>query len=70
MINITEKSTKAEIIDLSCEIIDTQAEQLEELKQQKFILAVVASVLLVINFIWLHRASHQGGIFYALVPLE
>lgn len=51
MINVTEKSTKQEIIDLSCEIIDTQAEQLEELKQQKFILAAAASVLLIINFI-------------------
>lgn len=50
--NITEKSTKADIIDTACELIDSQSERLDAMQQQQRILwALVAlqAVLLLIR---------------------
>jgi len=49
--NITAQSTKEEIINSSCELIDTQAEQLEQLREEKTTLWFIVSALLVLLFI-------------------
>ena len=41
--NITERSAKADIIDASIEVIDTQAEQIQELQQRQTVLIVALS---------------------------
>ena len=46
--NITASSTKAEIIDASCEVIDTQAEQISDLKQRQLILWTIVGILTVL----------------------
>jgi len=46
--NITHASTKADIIDASCEVIDTQAEQINDLKERQLILWAIVSILTVL----------------------
>lgn len=46
--NITTNSTKADIIDASCELIDTQAEQIQQLKDQQTILFTLVALLSVL----------------------
>jgi hypothetical protein len=46
--NITTASTKAEIIDASCEVIDTQAEQINDLKERQLILWTIVGILSVL----------------------
>jgi hypothetical protein len=43
--NITEKSTKADIIDGACVLIDEQQEQLQAMQQQQRILWALVAVL-------------------------
>ena len=43
--NVTERSSKAEIIDLSCEVIDTQQEKISQLKQQQTTLSITLGVV-------------------------
>jgi hypothetical protein len=43
--NITTNSTKADILDASCELIDTQAEQIQQLKDQQVILLTLVTLL-------------------------
>ena len=43
--NITHASTKADIIDASCEVIDTQAEQISDLKERQLILWTIVGIL-------------------------
>lgn len=45
---ITQSSTKAEIIDASCEVIDTQQEQINELQERQLALWAVVGVLAVL----------------------
>jgi hypothetical protein len=45
--NITTASTKADIIDASCELIDTQAEQINDLKERQLILWTIVGILTV-----------------------
>ena len=46
--NITHASTKADIIDASCEVIDTQAEQINDLKERQLILWAIVGILSVL----------------------
>ena len=46
--NITTNSTKADILDASCELIDTQAEQIQQLKDRQVILLTIVSILSVL----------------------
>jgi len=46
--NITHASTKADIIDASCEVIDTQAEQINDLKERQLILWTIVGILTVL----------------------
>ena len=46
--NITTASTKADIIDASCEVIDTQAEQITNLKERQLILWTIVGILSVL----------------------
>jgi hypothetical protein len=46
--NITASSTKADIIDASCEVIDTQAEQINDLKERQLILWTIVGILSVL----------------------
>lgn len=46
--NITHASTKADIIDASCEVIDTQAEQITNLKERQLILWTIVGILTVL----------------------
>lgn len=46
--NITTASTKADIIDASCEVIDTQAEQINDLKERQLILWTIVGILAVL----------------------
>ena len=46
--NITTASTKADIIDASCEVIDTQAEQITNLKERQLILWTIVGILTVL----------------------
>jgi hypothetical protein len=46
--NITHTSTKADIIDASCEVIDTQAEQINDLKERQLILWTIVGILTVL----------------------
>jgi hypothetical protein len=43
--NITTNSTKADILDASCELIDTQAEQIQQLKDRQTILLTLVTLL-------------------------
>ena len=43
--NITTNSTKAEIIDGAVELIDSQAEELSQLKQQNQVLLTIVTIL-------------------------
>lgn len=43
--NITERSSKADIIDAAVELTSTQAEQISELKQQQTILLILLGFL-------------------------
>ncbi|QDP67873.1 MAG: hypothetical protein Unbinned8622contig1003_13 [Prokaryotic dsDNA virus sp.] len=43
--NITTHSTKADILDASCELIDPQAEQIQQLKDQQTILLTLVTLL-------------------------
>jgi len=49
--NTTARSSKEEIITASCELIDTQAEQLQRLRDEKATLWFIVSALLVLLFI-------------------
>lgn len=46
---ITEKSTKADIIDSAVELVDSQSERITELEQQRFVMAGLMGLLLLIN---------------------
>ena len=48
LMNITTASTKADIIDASCEVIDTQAEQINDLKERQLILWTIVGILTVL----------------------
>jgi hypothetical protein len=43
--NITATSTKAEIIDGAVELIDSQAEELSQLRQQNQVLLTIVTIL-------------------------
>ena len=43
--NITERSSKADIIDAAVELTSTQAEKISELQQQQTILLIILGVL-------------------------
>jgi hypothetical protein len=43
--NITEKNTKAEIVSASCEIIDSQADVINQLQERQFVLWSLVGVL-------------------------
>jgi hypothetical protein len=45
---ITQSSTKAEIIDASCEVIDTQQEKISELQERQLALWAIVGVLVVL----------------------
>ena len=45
---ITQSSTKAEIIDASCEVIDTQQEKISELQERQLALWSIVGVLVVL----------------------
>jgi hypothetical protein len=45
---ITQSSTKAEIIDASCEVIDTQQEKINELQEHQLALWAIVGVLVVL----------------------
>jgi hypothetical protein len=45
---ITQSSTKAEIIDASCEVIDTQQEKINELQERQLVLWAIVGVLVVL----------------------
>jgi hypothetical protein len=45
---ITQSSTKAEIIDASCEVIDTQQEKISELQERQLVLWSIVGVLVVL----------------------
>jgi hypothetical protein len=45
---ITQSSTKAEIIDASCEVIDTQQEKISELQERQLVLWAIVGVLVVL----------------------
>lgn len=50
--NITERSSKAAIIDAACELTDSQAERIAQLEQQQttlFALLAIAFILLMIR---------------------
>ena len=46
--NITASSTKADIIDASMEIIETQSEQITALQERQLVLLVLVGVLTVL----------------------
>jgi hypothetical protein len=46
--NITTTSTKADIIDASCEVIDTQAEQINDLRERQLVLWAIVGILTVL----------------------
>jgi hypothetical protein len=46
--NITEKNTKAEIVSASCEIIDSQADVINQLQERQFVLWSLVGVLAVL----------------------
>ena len=46
--NITAASTKADIIDASMEIIETQSEQITALQERQLVLLVLVGVLTVL----------------------
>ena len=50
--NITEKSSKADIIDTAVEFIDTQQEQITTLKQQQQILLYALSAVFIWSFLF------------------
>ena len=52
MNNITPASTKEEIIDSSLELIDTQAAQLANLKQQQTALLTVMALMVICHVIF------------------
>ena len=66
--NVTTKSTKQEIIEEGAVIIAELDEQVTELRQQKLALFAVASVLLVINFIWYTPPPTRGAFLCLLIP--
>jgi hypothetical protein len=43
--NITEKNTKAEIVSASCEIIDSQADIINQLQERQLVLWSLVGVL-------------------------
>jgi hypothetical protein len=43
--NITEKNTKAEIVSASCEIIDSQADIINQLRERQFVLWSLVGVM-------------------------
>ena len=45
---ITQSSTKAEIIDASCEVIDSQQEKISELQERQLVLWAIVGVLVVL----------------------
>jgi hypothetical protein len=46
--NITEKNTKAEIVSASCEIIDSQADIINQLRERQLLLWSLVGVLAVL----------------------
>jgi len=46
--NITEKNTKAEIVSASCEIIDSQADIINQLQERQIVLWSLVGVLAVL----------------------
>ena len=51
MTNLTDKSSKDEIISAACEVIDLQQGQLNTIKQKQRILAAVLLVFVALQFI-------------------
>ena len=49
--HVTARSSKEAIIDASCELIDTQAEQLTRLRDERATLWFIVSALVVLLFI-------------------
>ena len=52
MTQITEQSTKSEIVDSAVELIDTQAELINELQQRQTFLIKVVAVLLLLTVLF------------------
>lgn len=46
--NINEHSTKAAIIDAACELVDSQAQQINDLQEQQLILWALVGVMAVL----------------------
>jgi len=46
--NVSERSSKAEIINASCEVIDSQAHQIGELQERQLVLWALVGVLAVL----------------------
>jgi hypothetical protein len=46
--NINERSTKADIIDASCELIDSQAERIADLEERQLVLWAMVGILSVL----------------------
>ena len=49
--NITERSTKADIIDAAVELTSQQADQISELKQQQNLLLVMLGILAILQLL-------------------
>lgn len=49
IMNITERSSKSEIIDAATELVDTQQEQIQQLKQRQVILFSIIGLMIVIS---------------------
>lgn len=49
VVTINERSTKEQIIDSSLEIIDTQSEEIDNLRQQQKVLITGLALLLLFN---------------------
>jgi hypothetical protein len=46
--NVNERSTKADIIDASCELIDSQAERIADLEERQLVLWAMVGILSVL----------------------
>lgn len=50
--NITERSSKADIIDAACELTDSQAERIAQLEQQQTVLFGLLAVVSVLSLLF------------------
>ena len=52
MLNITSKSTKADIIDAATELTDTQAERIETLEQQLQVVSIILACSIALQLLF------------------